>query len=100
MPHLKELVQLHKDRDFALIGINAFDSEEAYRKGAEEFEVDWTVAYQPNNEAPICDQYRVKGYPTMFVLDPEGRIAAVNLRGEALASKVAAMLDEHERPTD
>ncbi|QDU65528.1 Thiol-disulfide oxidoreductase ResA [Planctomycetes bacterium Pla86] len=100
MPHLAELVQLHKDRDFALIGINAFDDEEAFHKGVEEFGVNWTVAYQADSKAPICDLFRVQAYPTIFVLDPEGRIAATGLRGESLAAKVAEMLDAHEQPAD
>ena len=97
MPHLAELVKLHKDREFALIGINAFDSREDFARGVEDFGVSWSVAYQGAEEAPICDLYRVRGYPTILVLDADGRIVAKGLSGEALDRKVSELLDAMER---
>ena len=91
MPHLAELVKLHKDAPFSLIGINAHDSAEAFRKGAADFGVDWQVAFD-GTEAPICRQFRVAAFPTILVLDAEGRIVATGLRGERLAAKVAELL--------
>ena len=95
MPHLAELVKLHKDRPFSLIGINAYDSPEAYRKGVEDFGVAWQVAFD-GEEAPICRQFRVVGFPTILVLDAEGRIVATGLRGERLNEKVAELLEAME----
>ena len=95
MPHLAELVQLHKDAPFSLIGINAHDSVEAYRKGVEDFGVNWQVAFD-GTEAAICRQFRVAAFPTILVLDPEGRIVATGLRGERLGEKVAELLAKME----
>lgn len=73
MPHLKELVERHKDDPFALIGINVGDNPEAYRKGVKDFEVSWLSAYEGNDSA-IATMYSIVGFPTYLVLDVDGKI--------------------------
>ena len=73
MPHLKELVERHKDDPFVLIGINVGDEPEAYRKGVKDFELTWLSAYEGNDSA-IAALYSVSGYPTYLVLDVDGKI--------------------------
>ena len=36
----------------------------------------------------MAKRYHVTGIPKMFLLDPEGKIVAVDLRGEDLEKKV------------
>ncbi len=71
MPHLKELVERHKDDPFALIGINVGDSAEAYRDGIKKFEVSWLSAFEADS---IAQLYSVQGFPTYLVLDVDGKI--------------------------
>lgn len=85
-------MKLHANAPFALVGINAWDSPADFRQGVEDYGVTWPVAYQGEDAAPICEQYRVVSYPSIFVLDAEGRIVATDLRGEALDAKVAELL--------
>jgi hypothetical protein len=73
MPHLQELVKLHKDAPFALIGINTGDEPDDYRKGLEKHGVTWISAYQ-GEETPIANLYQVSGYPTYFLIDAEGKL--------------------------
>ena len=90
---MKALVERLEDEPFELIGVNAMDSRSDFEKGVEEFGVTWLVAYQSPKIA-ISQLYQVRGYPTMYVLDAEGRIAATGLRGAALGKKVDALLAE------
>lgn len=90
---MKALVERLEDEPFELIGLNAFDDRPDFEAGVEEFGVTWLVAYQ-GLEASISELYQVRGYPTMLVLDAEGRIAATGLRGKALGAKVDALLAE------
>jgi hypothetical protein len=71
MPHLRELVKLHQDEPFAVIGINTGDDEEKYRDGLEEHGVTWISAYQ-GDSTPIADLYQIQGYPTYFLVDADG----------------------------
>ena len=73
MPHLKELVERHKDDNFALIGINVGDSAEAYRDGVKKYEVSWLSAFE-GQQSTVADLYAVQGYPTYLVLDVDGKI--------------------------
>ncbi len=59
MPHLQELVKLHKDDPFVLIGVNTGDDPEIHRKGLEDYGVSWLSAYQ-GDESPTAEQYAVE----------------------------------------
>ena len=91
MPHLQELVELHKDNPFALIGINTGDDPETYRKGVEDFGVSWLSAYQ-GQSSPISDLYKVRGYPTYVLIDAEGVIQGVGHSGKAYDDQIAEMV--------
>jgi thioredoxin-related protein len=95
MPHLRELVKLHQDRPFALIGINTGDSPEGYRKGLEDHGVSWISAYQ-GEETPIADMYRVRGYPTYFLIDADGKIVMTGHSGSAMDDKIEELLEKAE----
>lgn len=73
MPHLKELVERHKDDPFALIGINVGDSPKAYRDGIKKYEVSWLSAFEGQDSA-IAKMYSIVGFPTYLVLDVDGKI--------------------------
>jgi len=91
MPHLRELVKLHKDDPFALIGINTGDSEADYRKGLEDYEVTWLSAYQ-GRTTPIADLYSVRGYPTYVLIDAEGKVVQVGHSGELMDEPIKRLL--------
>ena len=91
MPHLRALVKRMQGRPFTLLGVNSYDSKETYRQGVEEHGVTWPVVFQ-GEATPVADLYRVEGYPTIYVLDEEGRIVAQGLRGEKLNAKIEELV--------
>ncbi len=93
MPSLRALVQRHSDDPFVLLGVNTGDSEEAFRRESEKMEVTWPCVFQGNG-SPIADLYRVRGYPTIHVIDAEGRLRYLNVRGEAIEKAVERLLAE------
>ncbi len=94
MPNLRALVKRHSDDPFTLLGINTGDSETTFREDSEEFEVTWPCVFQGRGKSPVSDLYQVEAYPTMFLLDAEGRIRHKDLRGKALDEAVAKLLAE------
>ena len=84
----------HKKAPFALVAVNCHDEEEDFRKGQEEFELAYASIF---GGAPIAEAWGVNGFPTMFVLDAEGKIRFKNVRGEALDEAVQELLDEMEK---
>jgi cytochrome oxidase Cu insertion factor (SCO1/SenC/PrrC family) len=95
MPHLQELVKLHKDAPFALIGINTGDAEGKYREGLKQFGVTWISAYQ-GAKTPIADLYQVKGYPTYFLIDPDGKLVRSSHSSKDYDEPIAKLLKELE----
>jgi len=96
MPHLQELVKLHKDAPFALIGINTGDAEDKYREGLKKFGVTWISAYQGEKATPIADLYQVKGYPTYFLIDPDGKLIRSSHSSKEYDKPIAQLLKELE----
>ena len=95
MPHLRTLVKRMQGRPFTLLGVNSYDSAETYRQKVGEFGVTWPVVFQ-GDATPVADLYRVRGYPTIYVLDAEGRIVAQGLRGERLNQKIEELVSALE----
>ncbi len=91
MPHLRELVELHKDDPFALIGINVMDSPEDFRAGVKKYEVSWLSAFEGQKSA-IADMYSIVGFPTYIVLDVDGKIAYRGHVGKEIDQVVADLV--------
>ena len=83
----------HKDDPVALVAVNCHDEEEAFRKGYEDFEVQYESIF---GGASIAEAWGVHGFPTTFVLDEEGKIRFKDVRGEGLDEAVKQLLDEME----
>ena len=84
----------HKEDAFALIAVNCHDEEEEFRKGQEELKTDYASIF---GGAPIASDWGVSAFPTMFVLDAEGKIRFKDVRGAALDKAVPELLDEMEK---
>lgn len=91
MPHLRELVELHKNDPFALIGINTNDPEKEYRAGLKDFGVTWLSAYQ-GATSPISALYKVTGYPTYVLIGADGTILARGHSGSAYDKRIAELV--------
>ncbi len=88
MPHLDSAYNMFKDKNFNIISI-AFDrtpeTVQKFREG--KWKMPWTHAFVTGMyENPIADSFQIIGVPTVFLIDPEGKIIEddSNLRGEDL----------------
>ena len=94
MPHLKALVERYEDQPFAIVGVNCHDSEEDYRKGVKEYEVTWKSAFEGKDGGPIAALWGVQGFPTMHVIDAEGVIRGLGLRGPSVDKLIEELVAE------
>ncbi|MBM4014144.1 MAG: hypothetical protein FJ293_04160 [Planctomycetes bacterium] len=74
-PHERSLVARLKDEPFALVGVNSDDNfEELKKKEYIDEKISWR-SFQDSASAPaISKQWRVQSWPTLFLIDAEGRI--------------------------
>jgi len=73
IPHLKELVQLHADDPFVILGINTDSDLDEYHEKAAAHEVSWRSAWNPGAGGGLPSVFGVTGFPTMILLDAEGK---------------------------
>lgn len=90
IPNFKKLYNLYKDKGFQIVSISADKSEAAWKKALEEEKLIWPNFLDSDGE--ITKLYRVRFYPTIYLLDSKGKMIAENLRGEALANKLAELI--------
>ncbi len=76
-PALKEAYKQY-DGKVEVLGIDCRDSEEVWKEAVKKYELPWLQVYNPNG-SDLTSKYGIKGYPTKFIIDPEGRIANVTI---------------------
>ena len=73
-PHERSLVSRLADEPFALVGVNS-DPAEKYRTAIEKEDITWPSFWDGGSTSgPISTKWGVIGWPTVFILDHEGRI--------------------------
>ena len=94
LPHLQELVQLHKDDPFALVGIATDPNLQDYTTKAKAAGVTWRNAWAGGTTGVWPTTWGVQRYPTVYVLDARGVVRFVDVRGEALSTAVRTLIAE------
>ena len=93
IPFLVEAFEKYGDNGFNIYGVSLDRDVEAWKKYVDENDMDWAnvIALQ-NGEMLFTEEYAVRSIPTNFLISPEGKIAAKNLRGEELLEKLAELI--------
>jgi hypothetical protein len=60
--------------------------------------IGWRQAAEESTVGPLPRLWNVSGWPTIYVLDAQGRIRHKNLRNQLLEYAVLKLLDEVEKP--
>ncbi len=88
-----------KDKGFTVLGVsldggNTKTTKEAWLKAVEADKLTWTqVSDLKGWDNEVAKLYGVTAIPTKFLIDPEGKIVAKILFGEALEDKLQKLLD-------
>lgn len=95
IPHEKEMVERLKDQPFALIGINSDGGRDAVQKMLKEQGISWRNVLDGTTSGPIATRWNVHGWPTIYILDQQGRIRFRDLRDAAMEEAVLSLLAEN-----
>lgn len=97
VPREKALVERMKGRPFAMLGVNTDDDADAARKVMEAEGIAWPNWHDGHpGEGPIIDRYHVRSYPTVYVIDAEGKIRSKKSLGTSLDTLVEKLVAERE----
>ncbi|WP_316825446.1 TlpA disulfide reductase family protein [Pedobacter miscanthi] len=94
-PNLLKAYNKYKTKNFTILGvsIDEEDSKKAWLHAIEQDGMPWTQTSElkgANSQAALA--YGVEAIPANFLISPEGKILAKNLRGDELEKKLAELL--------
>ena len=82
-----------KDKGFTVLGVSLDRNKENWLKAIENDQLTWShvsdLKYWSNE---VAQQYGINSIPASFLLDPNGKIIARDLRGEELVEKLKELL--------
>jgi peroxiredoxin len=94
-PNLRAAYDKYHARGFDVVGVTLDDDPAAVREFLKEHPVPWRQivnAEEKDKESDIVNRYRVDRIPATFLIDREGKVRRIDLRGERLDQAVGALL--------
>ncbi|MSR57314.1 MAG: TlpA family protein disulfide reductase [Planctomycetaceae bacterium] len=91
-PNLKQLYQEYHPKGFEIVGVSFDDSAdtvEAYRTRAK---LTWPMVMNESPQGRISDRFRTQTIPALFVIDQQGQVAQVDVRGADLRLVIEKLL--------
>lgn len=94
-PNVVRVFNKYKDRNFTVLGVSLDRSSAkgAWLKAIKDDKLTWTqVSDLKSWQNEVAVLYGVQAIPQNFLIDPQGKIVAKNLRGEELDIKLAELI--------
>ena len=88
MPYLKEAYAKYNKKGFEIYGVSLDHNREAWIKALEENKMNWINVFHDSEQNVIGD-YSVSSIPANFLIGPDGRIIAKDLRDADLEKTLA-----------
>lgn len=86
-PALRNVQRKYSDFGFSVVGVLVDAERDAAQSVADSEDVTWPCVWD-GASGPIAHKYRVKAFPTVYLLDAKGQIVARNLHYEAELTRV------------
>lgn len=83
-----------KDKNFAILGVSLDKEKSAWLHAIQKDNLTWQhVSDLKEWKSPLVDLYNIEALPYNVLLDPEGKIVAMNLTGHELQNRLAVLLN-------
>ena len=94
-PFERSLVTKYKDKPFTIVGVNS-DEKEELQGILDDRTIKWPCFWDGGSPGgPIARQYKVSGWPTIYILDSKGVIRYVPIsHGQELDDDIYKLLSE------
>jgi thiol-disulfide isomerase/thioredoxin len=96
IPHEREMVARLKDKPFILVSISADEQKSTLTDFLKETKMPWTHWWN-GTEGGIVEDWEVKYFPTIYVLDARGVIRYKDVRGKEMDEAVDKLLAETDK---
>lgn len=95
IPYLKEAYEKYADKGFEIYGVSLDNSLDDWRSYVVENGMTWINVNDvtADKKTPSAEAYGIISIPSNFLISPDGKIAAKNLRGESVERKLAEIFE-------
>lgn len=93
MPNVVKLYKACKGKNFEIIGISLDQKESDWKKAVKDLGMTWPQACDFQVwQGPVARKYNLSAVPYTVLIDPEGKVVAIDLRGQQLIDTVKSLL--------
>lgn len=93
-PNVVRLYSQYKDKGFEVFGVSLDRTKEDWIKAIADDQLTWThVSDLKYFNSAAAELYKIDAIPATYMIDPDGKIIAKDLRGPSLESKLAELFD-------
>lgn len=92
IPNVKAAYEKWHDKGFEVIGISGDREEKTLTDFLTKEELPWPNIYDASQADSIIEAHKITAFPTIYLLDGDGKILATGLRGPALEAALAKHL--------
>ncbi|MDD7884560.1 TlpA disulfide reductase family protein [Flavivirga sp. 57AJ16] len=94
-PYLKSAYKKYKNKNFEIIGISIDDKESLWLNAIKSNNFEWIqLSDLKGKDNAVAKMYGISAIPQNFLIDPQGKILAKNLRGDELNDKLKGIFKE------
>ena len=100
MPNLIKLYDKYHDRGFEVLGISLDKKLNDAQEYVKDQGIKWTVTFEEPGEwlNPVVKLYGVDAIPATYLIGKDGKIIAIDVRGEELAAELAKLFPDEKKP--
>jgi peroxiredoxin len=92
-PNVVAAYEKFKDKNFTILGVSLDNKKDAWQKAIQDDHLTWTqVSDLRGWSSAAAATYAVQSIPANFLIDPNGKIIARNLRGSQLEEMLQQVL--------
>lgn len=93
-PNVVRMYQQYKDKGFDILSVSLDSARDRWLQAIEADKLTWKhVSDLKGWSNEVAQMYEVQGIPKTFLIDPQGKIIATDLRGPTLEAKLKELLD-------
>lgn len=94
IPHERELAERYRGKPVAILGVNNDENLDAAQRVIDSQKMTWPIWKTGGTSHPINLAWGVDRWPAVFVIDREGILRYVRVRGEHLDNAIETLLAE------
>ncbi|WP_052495949.1 TlpA disulfide reductase family protein [Pedobacter lusitanus] len=91
-PNILKAYNQFKDKGFNIFSVSIDNNKEKWLKAINDDHLSWIQVSDLKKENEAAKQFGIRGIPSNFLIDPNGKIIGVNLRGEELLKKLQEVI--------